>query len=105
VSAIKDDSTIGKTYDLCGPEAFTWNELYDRLLSLYGLRKPKIHLPLPVARSLAVAFEAFLPNPPFNREQLLMTEEDNVGDPGPAERDFGMEQEPFEQGIARYLKS
>jgi uncharacterized protein YbjT (DUF2867 family) len=105
VSAIKNDSTIGKTYDLCGPEAFTWNELYDKLLRLYGLRKPKLHLPLPVARVQAAVFETFLPNPPFNRDQLTMTEEDNVGDPRPAERDFLLEQETFEQGIVRYLKS
>jgi hypothetical protein len=32
-----------------------------------------------------------------------MTEEDNAGDPKPAEQDFRLEQESFEQGLARYL--
>jgi uncharacterized protein YbjT (DUF2867 family) len=105
VAAIKNDSTIGKIYDLCGPEAFTWNELYDKLLKFHGLRKPKLHLPLPVARVQAAVFESILPNPPFNRDQLIMTKEDNVGDPKPAERDFLLEQETFEQGITRYLKA
>jgi len=103
VRAIKNDSTIGKTYDLCGPEAFTWNELYDKLLAFYGLRKPKVHLPLPGARVIACVAEKILANPPFNRDQLLMVQEDNVGDPRPAERDFVLEQERFEHGIARYL--
>jgi NADH dehydrogenase len=104
VEAIKNDATIGKTYDLCGPEAFTWNELYDKLMKLCGVRKLKVHLPLPIARVQAAVFEKFLSNPPFNRDQLIMTEEDNVGDPRLAERDFSLEQETFETGIARFLK-
>jgi NADH dehydrogenase len=103
VAAIHNDETVGKTYDLCGPEAFTWNELYDSLLAFHGLRKPKLHLPLPVARVQAAVFERLMADPPFNRDQLIMTEEDNAGDPKPAERDFLLEQETFEQGIARYL--
>ncbi|MGA2221983.1 MAG: complex I NDUFA9 subunit family protein [Verrucomicrobiia bacterium] len=104
VAAIKSDETIGKTYDLCGPEAFTWNELYDKLMKLYCIRKLKVHLPLPIARLQAAVFEKLLANPPFTRDQLIMTEEDNVGDPKPAERDFLLEQESFEAGIARYLQ-
>jgi NADH dehydrogenase len=103
VAAIRNDESVGKTYDLCGPVAFTWNELYNKLLALYGMRKPKIHLPLPVARVQAAVFEKLLPNPPFNRDQLIMTKEDNVGDPLPAVRDFRLEQEAFEQGLARNL--
>ena len=104
VAAIRNDQAAGKTYDLCGPVAFTWNELYDKLLAFYGLRKPKLHLPLPVARLQAAVFEKLLRNPPFNRDQLIMTEEDNAGDPKPAEQDFWLKQESFEQGLARYLE-
>jgi uncharacterized protein YbjT (DUF2867 family) len=103
VAAIHNDESVGKVYDLCGPAAFTWNELYDKLLAHSHRRKLKLHLPLPVARLLAAVFERLMANPPFNRDQLLMTEEDNVGDPKPAERDFLVEQESFEQGLARYL--
>lgn len=105
VVAIKLDSTVQKTYDLCGPEAFTWNELYDKLAGVYGLRKPKLHLPLPVARLQGALLEKLSPKPPFNREQVIMAQEDNIGDPRPAEREFLLTQESFEQGIARYLKS
>jgi uncharacterized protein YbjT (DUF2867 family) len=104
IGAIKNDNSIGKTYDLCGPEAFTWNELYDKIMRVLGVRKPKLHLPLAVARVQAAMFETLLPNPPFTRDQLLMTEEDNIGDPQPAVHDFLLEQETFEQGIGRYLK-
>jgi len=104
VAATRNDNSVGKTYDLCGPEAFTWNELYDALQKVLGLRKPKLHLPLPVARLPAAVLERLLPNPPFTRDQLLMLEEDNAGDPRPAERDFLLKQEGFKDGIARYLE-
>jgi NADH dehydrogenase len=104
-AAIRNDNSIGKTYDLCGPEEFTWNELYDKLQLLLGSRKPKLHLPLPVARLQAAVFEKILPDPPFTRDQLLMLQEDNTGNPEPAMRDFPLEPEKFEDGVARYLKA
>jgi uncharacterized protein YbjT (DUF2867 family) len=104
VAAIHNDLSIGKTYDLCGLEAFTWNELYDRLQLLLGSRKPKIHLPLPLARLQAALLERLLTNPPFTRDQLLMLEEDNVGNPEPATLDFVLAQGKFEEDAARYLK-
>jgi len=103
VAALKNDATIGKTYDLCGPVAFTWNELYDKLGSLLGLRRPKVHLTLGVAHMIAEVLELCIPQPPFNRDQLLMVQEDNVGDPGPARRDLFIELESFEEDAARYL--
>jgi uncharacterized protein YbjT (DUF2867 family) len=105
VAAARNDQAIGQTFDLCGPEAFTWNELYDKLLSCLGLRRPKLHLPLPIARMQAAVFEKLLPHPPFTRDQLIMTQEDNVGDPEPAMRTFFFQQESFEEGVERYLKS
>jgi NADH dehydrogenase len=104
VTAVRLDETAGKTYDLCGPTVLTWNELYDRLLAGQGLRKPKWHLPLPVARLQAAVMEALLPAPPFTRDQLLMTMEDNVGDAGPAMRDLLLSQEDFAAGLARDLQ-
>jgi NADH dehydrogenase len=104
VTAVRTDASIGKTYDLCGSDAFTWNELYDKLQGILGTRKRKLHLPLPVARVQAAVFEKVLANPPFTRDQLLMLQENNVGDPKPAERDFFLQQENFEEGVARYLK-
>ena len=104
VAAVHNDASIGKTYDLCGPDAFTWNELYDALQTILGTRKRKLHLPLPVARVQAAFFEKILADPPFTRDQLLMLQEDSVGDPKPAEQEFFLQQEKFEEGVARYLK-
>lgn len=103
-AAIHHDDTIQKTYELCGPVAFTWNELYDKLAVAVGVKKRKLHLPLPVARLQGAVLEKLSPKPPFNREQVIMAQEDNVGDPRPAEADFHFQQDSFEAGIARYLR-
>ena len=102
-AALRNDGTIGINYDLCGPVPFTWNELNEKLLAFYGLQKPKWHLPWPLARGLAAVFECLLPHPPFTRDQLIMLQEDNCGDPQPAARDLGLTAESFEQGLARML--
>ena len=101
VGSVRTDATVQKTYDLCGPVAFSWNELFDKLLAVQHLRRPKLHLPVPMARCLGAVLEKTSPYPPFNREQVIMSREDNEGDPGPAERDFCFNQEPFEAYLAR----
>ncbi len=101
VAAVRTDAAVQRTYDLCGPAAFTWNELFDKLLAAQRLRRAKLHLPVPVARGIGAVLEKTSPHPPFNREQVVMSREDNVGDPGPAERDFCFTQEPFEVYLAR----
>ena len=95
IAAVNHPSAMEKTYDLCGPVAFTWNELYDKLLASQNRHKPKFHIPLPAARMLATLAEWFLPAPPVTRDQLLMIQEDNTGDPGPAIRDFNLQPEVF----------
>ena len=99
VGAITNACALRRTYDLCGPVAFTWNELYDKLLAAQHSHKLKCHLPLPIARALATFGEWLLPAPPFTRDQLRMLQEDNIGDPGPAVRDFNLKLKTFDQNL------
>jgi uncharacterized protein YbjT (DUF2867 family) len=103
VTAVRNDVSVQKIYDLCGPAPFSWNELFDKLLVAQGLRRPKLHLPLPVARIMAALLEKISAHPPFSREQVTMSREDNVGDPKQAEQDFCFTQERFEEYLARAL--
>jgi NADH dehydrogenase len=103
VAALHTDGAVGQTVDLCGPEAVTWNELMDLIMARIGVTRPKLHLPLPVARAVGVVLARLSAKPPFNREQAIMAAEDNVGDPLPAERMFGVTQESLETALARYL--
>ncbi len=70
--------------ELGGPEVVDWNELWRRIKSALGTRRPALHVPLWALRPQALAFER-LPNPPVTRDQLTMlTLGDNVVSDGGA---------------------
>jgi uncharacterized protein YbjT (DUF2867 family) len=103
VAALHTDASVGQTVDLCGPDALTWNELMDAIMRRIDVTRPKLHLPLPVARVAGSVLGRLMFKPPFNRDQAIMAAEDNVGDPGPAERMFGVTQTSLERALAGYL--
>ncbi len=86
-----------------------WSNLFLPLCVLKGLLiQPKILLipvPMEVATVMAWLMEIFMTKPLLNRDQLLMLEEDNVGDPSEAMKDFGIQPPDFREGIAAYLKN
>jgi NADH dehydrogenase len=83
--------TPGRTFDLGGPDAVTWNELFERIRRVLAARRATVHLPIPLLRPIAAVAE-LLPNPPVTRDQLTMLERsgDNVCDIGPAVTAFGV---------------
>ena len=104
VRAIREPKAIGKTYDLVGPTPMAFVEVLDAIMEVTGHRRPKFHIPMPLARLQAFMFEKTLTNPPINRDQLLMLEENNVGDPCPAVEDLGLQLIPLADGLRKYLK-
>jgi NADH dehydrogenase len=110
VKALAEPRSVGETIDLCGPETFTLPELLDEILRGMRRKRMKLHIPLAVARGQAAMLEFIFPRllskaPPLNRDQLLMLQEDNVGDPQRAKELFQLRSPRFREGIARYLKS
>ncbi|MFN0067217.1 MAG: complex I NDUFA9 subunit family protein [Limisphaerales bacterium] len=106
VGALEDPACAGRVYDLAGPERLTFNQVLDAILNAQGCRRLKLHLPMPLARAQASVLETVFPAllrrpPPLNRDQLLMLQEDNIGDPGPADRDFTLAHEPFAAAMRR----
>lgn len=104
LAAIRNDASVGQTFDLVGPKAYTMNELMSVLLRAMGKRRKLIHLPLPMARAQAYVFEMVMNRPPFTRDQLLMLQEDNTGDASAAEKMFGVQWRDFEKGIAESVR-
>lgn len=108
VRALTEPAAVGRTFDLCGPEPLTFDEVLDAILAVTGRRRVKLHLPLPLARLAARGLELIFPRllgrpAPFNRDQLVMLQEDNVGDPAPARALFDLPAESFRTGLSRYL--
>lgn len=106
--AVGEGSAAGITYDLCGPERMTFRELLRTIVAATGRRRWLLPVPWPVARFQAALLEIFVGRllrqpPPLNRDQLLMLQEDNVGDGGPADRAFGLRHGRFLDDLAAYL--
>ncbi len=109
VRALTIPESVGQEYVLCGREVFTLPQIVDEILAACGRRRLKLPIPGPLARLQAEILEFVYPRllgkaPPLNLDQLLMLEEDNVGDPVPAEKVFALEQGPFAEGIRHYLR-
>jgi uncharacterized protein YbjT (DUF2867 family) len=108
VRALSEPKSINQTFDLCGPETFTFPELLDQILAVTGRKRWKLQISLPLARLQAAFLEVLYGRilrkaPPLNRDQLIMLQEDNVGDHRKAEDLFGLTQPRFCEGIGNYL--
>ena len=84
------------------------NEIVDQIMWVMNLTRRTLHLPLRIARAQAAFLEflfakVFHRPPPLNRDQIVMLQEDNVGDGHPAEALFGLKPGSFRQGIEAYL--
>lgn len=86
--AVRTEAAAGRTFELGGPEAVSWNELFDRIKRTLGARRPTLHVPLPVMRAQAALFE-LLPKPLVTRDDLTMlTAFDHTADMRPALETF-----------------
>jgi NADH dehydrogenase len=99
--AVEGEGTDGPI-DLGGPEAVTWSDLWRRLKSALGARRPAVHVPFWLARGPAAVFER-IPPALLTRDQLRMLEgPDNVvTDGGASMRRLGLgELVPLEAQLA-----
>ena len=108
VRSLSEAQAGGKTFDLCGPERFTMPAMIDQILKVMARKRLKLRVPRWVARGQAAflefAFSALLRRaPPLNRDQLIMLEEDNIGNPEPANQVFGLKHPRFQEGIGYLL--
>jgi uncharacterized protein YbjT (DUF2867 family) len=74
---LADPGTVGRTYELAGPRAYTLRELVRITLDLMGKRRLLIPVPFAVAEIQARLFE-LLPHPPLTTGQIDLLKADNV---------------------------
>jgi membrane protease YdiL (CAAX protease family) len=91
VAVLERDSSIGRAYDLVGPEKFTLAELVGRVSAALELRTWTIALPVSLMQLAAAAGEMALPHPPVTRSQLAMLVTGMHGDPEPARAELGLQ--------------
>jgi NADH dehydrogenase len=69
--AVTEPAAANSTFEVGGPEAVTWNEFWERLKRVLGVRRPSLHVPFGAMRAQAALTER-LPGAPVTRDQLTM---------------------------------
>jgi NADH dehydrogenase len=78
VKCLEDKSTIGQTYEACGPEVFTLKQLVQLAGQYSGHEKPVIGLPDALARIQASLMELAPGEPIMSRDNLDAMKVDNI---------------------------
>ena len=101
VEAIGNPQTVGRTYGLGGAERMSWPEMH-RAAARAILGKERAVGPIPAwyGRLLAAMVPASLL--PFNRDQIVMSQEDNTCDSSDFQRDFGWTPLGFAEALREY---
>ena len=102
--AVRRADVVGKTFELGGPDAVTWNEFWARLKRTLGLRRPSIHVPMAFMRANALVTERLPGDIPLTRDLLKMLEHgDNVVSNDDAVRTFQVSLVPLDDQLRRAI--
>ena len=101
VEAVEKPETIGEIYPIAGPDRVTWPELH-RISAEAIVGKPRWVMALPVWK--AKLLTRLVPGAllPFNRDQVIMSQEDNTADLAKFIADFGWTPRGFEPSLREY---
>jgi NADH dehydrogenase len=66
--ALSDSRSFGQTFELCGPDVYTLEEILRLLCRELGIRRAIVRLPRPLGRLQAWIGEYLLPGKPFSRD-------------------------------------
>lgn len=97
---LRDADSIGQTFELAGPAAYTLRQFATYIGELTGKRRPIVALPEGLAMLQARLME-LLPNPPLSRDNLRSLRRDNVATAAPLP--FGMTPTALESIVPGYL--
>jgi NADH dehydrogenase len=108
VGALEDPHSIRQTFDIGGPELLTLPQMLHTILQVTGQERRIVRVPMELARKLVAVLEFYYRvtgkgAPPLTRDQLIMLEQDNVGDCQWTTETFGLKQVSFAEGLAAYL--
>jgi len=101
--ALTNASATNQTIELGGGEELSLNAVLDEIAKCAGIRKPAVHIPLPLMFAGAAVAQTFLPRPPVTVGQLRMLREGSTCDIVPMKRIFGLAPKPFSATLPTYL--
>jgi len=96
------EGVTGRLFELGGPDAVTWNDFWERLKRVLGLRRPSVHVPVGLMRVNALLTERLPGDIPLTRDLLKMLElGDNVVSSDDAVRTFALPLLPLDDQLRR----
>ena len=96
------DAATNRTFELGGPDVVSWNEFWERLKKVRGIRRPSVHVPMSLMRMNALVTERLPGNIPLTRDLLKMLEHgDNVVTNDDAEQTFQLPLVPLDEQLRR----
>jgi NADH dehydrogenase len=98
IACLETPRTIGKAYDIGGPDAVSFDDLIDRIGAATGRCPPKLHVPFTIALWIARVV-ARLPKAPITVSNVLGSNQDTRIDIGPARREFGFDPLGLDAGL------
>jgi uncharacterized protein YbjT (DUF2867 family) len=99
--AVREESAANRTFEVGGPDAVSWNEFWERLKRVLGVRRPSLHVPFGAMRLQATLTER-LPGAPVTRDQLTMLQlGDNVVTDQSAVETFQLPLVPLDEQLRR----
>ena len=102
VAALDDDSTVGQTIDLGGPESLTWREMIEIVCDVISRRKVFVPMPIELMRIAALLLD-WLPFFPVTRDQLTMLSQGNTVGSGELTRLIQRPAQSFSTTTLSYL--
>ncbi|MFL5917514.1 MAG: SDR family oxidoreductase [Gaiellaceae bacterium] len=100
--AVGREDVLDRTFELGGPDVVTWNEFWQRLKTVRGMRRPSLHVPVGLMRLNALVTERLPGDIPLTRDLLTMLEHgDNVVTDDAAVRTFALALVPLEDQLRR----
>ncbi len=103
IAALDDPATIGKAYELGGPEIMSYKEMVGVLTDVTGTHRPLLPSPAALLKPAAFAFDKLLPKPPVTPEQLKMLRLNNSSDDSATATLIARPPKPLRDGLD-YLK-
>ncbi|MBD3219152.1 MAG: NAD(P)H-binding protein [candidate division Zixibacteria bacterium] len=102
VQALTNDKTIGKIYEIGGPDRFSYKQMIDLIAQARGKKARKVHMPIFLMKSIAGAFEYFK-SFPLTKSQINMLLEENFTDSREYFEDFDIKPIIFDESIRKAL--
>src|SRR5260370_2093720 len=93
--ALTTEAATNQTIELGGADELSLNEVLKEIGRVAGVRKPAVHIPLPLMFAGAAVAQTLLPNPPVTLDQLRMLRDGSTCDIRPMKRIFGIEPRGF----------